>query len=407
MKKALYISLLCLLLAGLLNAVPRKYCAVEAAVSVGCGPCKGAVLGGGDLVTNGHPVAVVNYFYSPYDNSYSSARRSYYVISGTPTVLFDGLNRYVGGGSTSLYTNYLPRVNARLAIPAHYTISACGSAVGNQYAVNVTVTKAEADTNSMVVLHASVTESNVYGQAWGSYMYLPYINRLMVPSASGTSVSLATGQQTVIPLSFTLNTAYAPHNCEIVLWLQNVRTKEILQCDKYPFDYLFKDFAASPTEGTAPLTVQFQNYAQTYGLAAHWDFENDGVYDYTGNNPQHLYTEPGVYSVKYKVTFGADADSLLKTDYITVLPPVVPLAPQNVYLSRSGNLMQLAWDPVTQDAAGNPLVPDHYQVLYSADPYAEIGLWTQLGTTTGLSYEEDVFSLAATRRYYLIRAVTQ
>lgn len=394
------------LAASCLQAVPRRYVLVEIGASTGCSPCQGAARGAHDLLVNGHPAAIIeNFTNAPFGNVYSSARNTYYGLTGTPTAWFDGLNQQLGGSSsTSMYSIYLPKVNARLAIPAHYTISASGTATGNQYTANVVVAKPEADSNTNVVLHAAVTESSI-PYTWYSQTEVNSANRLMIPSASGTPVSLATGGQVTIPISFTLNTSYNAHNCELVLWLQNTVSKEVLQCEKYPFDYLYKDFTATPTSGTAPLQVQFQNSATALGLAAHWDFQNDGVYDFTGNNPQHSYTEPGTWTVKYKLTFGTLADSLVKTGYITVSAPVLPLAPANIQCVNSGADVLLSWDPVTQDTAGGPLTPDYYEVLYSADPSVDANAWTLLTTATGLSAVDTAILNSAPQRYYRIRAV--
>lgn len=407
MSKRLCVATLTLLLLVSLSAVPRRYCVVEIALSTSCSPCRGAAWGANDLLANGHNVAVVNYYYSPYSNSYSEARRSYYGISGTPTAFFDGGNQQIGGSSTSsMYSIYLPKVNARLTVASHFTISATGTATGDQYAVNVTVAKPEADSNTNVVLHAAITQSNIAAYAWGANTYLNNVNRLMSPGAGGTPVSLNTGEQTTIPLSFTFSsTLYNPHECELVLWLQNTVTKEILQAEKFPFDFLFKDFSASPLNGIAPLAVQFQNYASAAGLSAHWDFENDGVFDHTGNNPLHSYTEPGTYSVKYQVTFRDLAETLVKTDYITVAAPVLPLPPDNVQISRIGSDMVLSWDPVTLDTAGEPLVTDFYRILYAFDPNAEESDWQELTTTTGLGCTDWGGALAAFKRFYRILAV--
>ncbi len=407
METKQFMPILIMLLAAIcLPAVPRRYVLVEIGASTGCSPCQGAARGAHDLLVNGHPAAIIeNFISAPFGNIYSSARNTFYGLTGTPTAWFDGLNQQIGGSSsTSMYSIYLPKVNSRLAIPAHYTISASGTATGNQYTASVVVAKPEADTNTNVVLHAAVTESSI-PYTWYSQTEVNNTNRLMIPGSSGTPVSLATGAQTTIPLSFTLNTNYNAHNCELVLWLQNTVSKEVLQCEKYPFDYLYKDFTATPTSGTAPLQVQFQNSATGLGLAAQWDFENDGVYDFTGNNPQHTYVEPGTYAVKYKLTFGTLADSLVKTDYITVAAPTLPLAPANIQCVRNGPDVLLSWDPVTQDTAGEPLIPDYYEVLYSPDPEADEAGWTLLATTNTTSATDTGSLDLQPRRFYRVRAV--
>lgn len=414
MKKFIVVTYLLLCLACALTAVPRRYVVMEVTCRTTCPLCPGCAMGADDLMAYGKTVAViVNHVQSdPFSNTYSVARATFYGTTATPWTYFDGLNGYGGGsGSSSLYSTYWGRISPRLAVAAHYTISATGTASGNSYTANVVVAKPEDDTNTNVVLHAVVTESEMV-YTWFSQTTVDFANRLMIPNQSGTPISLATGGQVTVPLSFSLNPAYNTHNCELVLFLQNTSTKEILQAEKYPFDFLYKDFSATPISGTAPLDVQFANSANAYGntigtvgLGVQWDFENDGTFDSNVSNPLHNYAQAGTYSVKYKVTFRGGVEELIKTAYINVAPPVLPLAPQDIQITMSGTDFLLSWDAVTQDSEGNPIVPDYYEVLYSDDPYADIGNFTLLTTTTGLSAADLGAALTDPSRFYVVRAV--
>jgi PKD repeat protein len=77
-------------------------------------------------------------------------------------------------------------------------------------------------------------------------------------------------------------------------------------------------FTASPTSGTAPLTVQFTDQStgtvSTYG----WDFNNDGTIDSTTRSPSFTYSAAGTYTVSHTVTGAGGSDSEVKTSYITV-----------------------------------------------------------------------------------------
>lgn len=82
------------------------------------------------------------------------------------------------------------------------------------------------------------------------------------------------------------------------------------------------NFAAAPTSGEAPLTVQFSDQS-TPGSSSisgwQWDFDNNGTVDATGAGPhQFVYNNPGSYSVKLTVSDGSLMDEELKIDYITV-----------------------------------------------------------------------------------------
>lgn len=234
MKRNLLLILALLGLLATLSAVPRNLVVVEVGTYITCPYCPGAAMGCHDLLQNGHAVAVIkNHQGDAYSNTYSHARNSFYGITGYPTAYFDGLNPSVGGSNTSsMYSNYLPKVNARLNVPSHFTISAQGAQVGSQYQVAVTVSKPEADTNTNVKLHAVLTESNI-PQVWFNQTTVDNVNRLMTPNQNGSDIDLATGGSTTVNLSFTPNAGWNIANCEVVFFLQNMTSKEILQGVKY------------------------------------------------------------------------------------------------------------------------------------------------------------------------------
>jgi len=239
MKQSLLILVLLIGVLSVLNAVPRELVVVEIATGTWCGYCPGAAMGAHDLLNNGHAVAIVkNHNGDAYANTYSNARNSYYGVTGYPTAYFDGLNPSVGGSATaSMYSNYLPKVNTRLTVLSHYTLSAFGMHTGNDYTILVNVAKPEADTNTNVVLHSCLTQSNI-PVVWGNQTEVDNVNRIMSPDQNGTPVNLATGESTMITLNLTTQTAWPLENLELVLWLQNTATKEILQGKKYALNAL-------------------------------------------------------------------------------------------------------------------------------------------------------------------------
>ncbi len=107
------------------------------------------------------------------------------------------------------------------------------------------------------------------------------------------------------------------------------------------------DFEAVPLLGLAPLDVQFTDLS-TGGLQTllreskesnnskilendnsrdivswEWDFDNDGTIDSYLQNPNHTYSEVGVYTVSLTVSDGTNEDTEIKVDYITVGEPIV------------------------------------------------------------------------------------
>jgi PKD repeat protein len=84
-------------------------------------------------------------------------------------------------------------------------------------------------------------------------------------------------------------------------------------------DPVHADFGATPQFGAAPLQVQFTDTSTGNPIAWNWDFDGDGTVDSTAQNPLHVYTAGGTFTVSLSVTNGANVDTEVKTDLIRVL----------------------------------------------------------------------------------------
>lgn len=86
------------------------------------------------------------------------------------------------------------------------------------------------------------------------------------------------------------------------------------------------DFTGTPTQGPAPLKVDFTNLSTgDYGSCA-WDFGDGGTSD-NCFHPVYTYTTPGVYTVTLTVSGDGGSDSDKKTDYVQIWS-----ADHNIYL---------------------------------------------------------------------------
>jgi beta propeller repeat protein len=81
-------------------------------------------------------------------------------------------------------------------------------------------------------------------------------------------------------------------------------------------------FSASPTSGKAPLNVQFTDKSTNNPTFWKWSF-GDGATK-TSQNPIHMYSKAGSYTVKLTVTNAAGSNTVTKASYINVVP--VPVA---------------------------------------------------------------------------------
>ena len=87
------------------------------------------------------------------------------------------------------------------------------------------------------------------------------------------------------------------------------------------------DFTGSPTSGYAPLHVSFTDLTPsedpTYWI---WDF-GDGTTS-SSQNPEHVYTEPGVYTVELTTGNALESDLVTKVYFITVSEAPLDLSPR-------------------------------------------------------------------------------
>lgn len=295
MQRTTLLILALLALVSSVIALPRELVVVEVGTGTWCQYCPGAAMGCHDLLTNGHPVAIIkNHNGDSYANTYSNARNTYYGITGYPTARFDGLNPSVGGSATaSLYSSYLPKVTSRMAVASHYTLSATGNQNGLNYNINVVVDKPEEDTNTNVVLHAVVTETNI-PQVWFNQTHVDNVCRLMVPNQNGTPVNLATGGSVTIPLAFTTQAAWNVGNLELVIFLQNTTTKEILQGKKYPLAGLTGALPVSTSELSFP--NMYVTGSTTLPIIITNFFDTPATGTLSSNNPVFT-VNPGTFTV--------------------------------------------------------------------------------------------------------------
>lgn len=212
----------------------RSMVLLEIGTGTWCGYCPGAAMGADDLIDNGHNVAVIeNHNGDPYANTYSDARNAYYGIAGYPTAVFDGVISFVGGSATqSMYPNYLPIFEGRADIRTAFEVGLYGSMTSpGEYTVLGTISKLGPAMNQNVVLHIVLTESHI-PESWQGQDHLNFVTRLMMPDENGTVVDVAANDYIEVEESFTMDGTWVLDECELVYFLQDTDTKEILQGGK-------------------------------------------------------------------------------------------------------------------------------------------------------------------------------
>jgi len=152
--------------------------------------------------------------------------------------------------------------------------------------------------------------------------YDPSGNVLWVESAGGTSsdggqaIQIDDSENIIFTGSFSETAYFGPTalvsegGCDIFV----SRLKQVP---------IVADFKANPTEGVAPLTVQFTDLSKGEITSWFWDFGDGGTS--TEQNPVYIYDprEDPKYTVSLTVTGPEGSDTETKVEYISVYLPVI------------------------------------------------------------------------------------
>ena len=155
-------------------------------------------------------------------------RASGYGINGTPTAVFDGTAKSVGGmASGSMYGSYEPMVLSELNRISPLNIAASYVLLDGQVTVttDITVDQTTSGSNRQVLFF--VTQEDLHG----------HLN-MVVAMLPNEAFSLTTpGQSVSIERSFPLNAAWTEPNLNIIVVVQNTATKEVYQAGQAIPDY--------------------------------------------------------------------------------------------------------------------------------------------------------------------------
>ncbi len=322
--KKLFLSALSFLFAVSLlsQQVPRDMVVLEIGTGTWCQFCPGAAMGADDLIANGCEVAVIeNHNGDAFANAASNARNSYYGISGYPTAFFDGVLSYAGGSNTqSMYNNYLPLYQQRIAIPSDFTIEIYGENTGLNYNILLVINKVAGSWSNLKV-HLALTESEIV-YAWQGQNHLNFVNRLMAPDHNGTTVNFSTLNEIEIPLSFTLDASWVTAHCELVAFIQNDATKEILQGAKVALADLepmqaTAGFACNSTTPCVNSSVAFEDQSGGQIVSWNWTFEGGNPPTSSAQNPEVSYGALGDYDVSLTVYDGTVYSTMTMQDYMS------------------------------------------------------------------------------------------
>jgi hypothetical protein len=195
----------------------------------------------------------------PYYTAEGGVRRTYYGVSGVPSL-------FTGGKSTSTSQVAVNAAfNSEKAKPAFFTINATSYIQGTTVNANIEVLPYISASN--MKLHAAVIEKVTTGNVGNNgETSFKFVMMKMLPNASGTTVNFTDGVPYNISFSQDLTGTKVEQfdDLMLVVFIQNDATKEVFQSSminsplSYNVTFNVKDESSNPIEG-ATVNVAGQN----------------------------------------------------------------------------------------------------------------------------------------------------
>jgi hypothetical protein len=172
----------------------------------------------------------------PFGTAETYAKFSWYGISGTPTVFFDGTEEVSGGGA-DMYPYYKPIVESELARNAPVSIDVLGSISHTSSFAKARIEVTDPISYSNLKVRMNVVENNIYNPGDGDYYN--GVVRDILPQESVTLSSV--GDTVTVGRTFTMDPSWDITNSTVIVFVQDDATKEILNAAKLAdaFDFRF------------------------------------------------------------------------------------------------------------------------------------------------------------------------
>ncbi len=192
------------------------------------------------LIAEGSEIAVIGYHLNDdYSNIYSEARAEYYGMVGLPHVVIDGTQSF-----DLTYDTLLAKYEERISISSNYSITIDADRNGTTVNATINVGQIGAPNPETKVLHLVLTESHI-PESWYGGEEVNHAERLMIPDQNGTPIISGKSVTGTFEFEFEMDPNWLVQHCELVTFLQDTVTKEIMQAQTFSLEstVLYNDVA--------------------------------------------------------------------------------------------------------------------------------------------------------------------
>ena len=273
---------------------------------------------------NGLEICIINYHLNdPFANQFANHRASYYNIQSVPYPIVGGT--FVSPGN---YDNYIDAYNIAINTPSYFTISVSGNFLQDSLFVEAEINRVANYESDSISLHLALTESDINFE-WQGLSLVHHVERSMAPDAGGNDLDFSSSNIDIIDEKFIFEGDWDPSNMQLIAFIQNDTSKEILQCHSIPLTSfsplpVHAFFQVADTLICQNNQIQFENYSTGDVETVQWFFEGANPEESNQDEPHITYPEVGAWDVQLIVSNAISTDTNFIEDYIHVqeLPPI-------------------------------------------------------------------------------------
>jgi len=271
-----------------------------------------------DMQENGLNISVINYHLNDsYSNQAGNQRASYYNIQNIPFPIIGG-EVVIPGSEFSYNQAYDEALNAL----SSFSIASTGSFLEDTLFLDIYIEKVASYESDSISLYIALTESNIE-QEWFTLSEVNEVERMMLPNGDGIDLDFTETNTIHLQEKILFNNNWNPENMELLVFLQNDTSKQILQChtqDIINFAPLpvHAFFRALDTIACENSRISFQNLSTGNTENTHWFFSGGNPTESIETNPSIQYLNAGNYTVKLAVSNSISTDTLIINDYIQI-----------------------------------------------------------------------------------------
>lgn len=208
--------------------------------------------------------------YYNWNSADANTRRAFYNVTGIPDAAIDG-NSVYPGSPTGWNT-----INAAAQVAPTVSIDVTGvfdeEARSGEITIGVTP---EGATVGPATLHAVIVENDLYYMGSNGQPDHEFVMRDMLPTASGTSISLLTGSTVMTDLGFTVHEDIVLENAMLVVFVQNPSNKDIHNAYAVPLTNILEECLNETGDIIDFGAINVQDLVKLVGIIMGTDTDSD------------------------------------------------------------------------------------------------------------------------------------